>query len=154
MSFAVEKVVVPASGYPRRPTVTEADLELNIAVVFTSEESTLAALKEAGALASSLGARVTLLVPQVVPHPLPLDEPPVLTEFNERRFRLIVNQSRVETRVRIYLCRDPLVALTSVLKPGSIVVIAGRKRWWPTRERKLACELRRAGYEVVWKERE
>src|ERR1700694_5145325 len=135
MSLAIEKIWVPATGHTL--PLVEADQKLNIAVVFTSVESTLAALKEAGSLASSLGARITLLVPQVVPFPLPLESPPVLLDFNERRFRVIASQSPVETTVRIYLCRDGLETLTRVLNPGSIVVIGGKKRWWPTREKKL-----------------
>ena len=155
MSLAIEKLLVPATGYPAHPAVEqEADRKLNISVVFTSVESTLAALKEAGALASSLGARITLVVPQVVPFPLPLESPPVLVEFNERRFRVMASQSPVETKVQIYLCRDALQTLTSVLRPGSIVFLCGRKRWWPTREMKLARQLRRAGHEVVFKEME
>jgi hypothetical protein len=154
MSFAIEKVLVPAPGHPEQPSGTEVDPKLNIAVIFTSVESTLAALKEAGTLASSLGARITLLVPQVVPYPLALETPPVLIEFNERRFRLIASQSPVETTVQIYLCRDGLATLTNVLSPGSIVVIGGQKRWWPTREKKLARQLRSAGHEVVFKETE
>jgi hypothetical protein len=155
MSLAIEKFLVPATGYPTHPGVREeADRKLNISVVFTSVESTLASLKEAGTLASSLGARITLVVPQVVPFPLPLESPPVLVEFNERRFREIANYSPVETKVHINLCRDALQTLTSVLRPGSIVVLAGRKRWWPIREKKLARQLRRAGHEVVFKEME
>jgi hypothetical protein len=154
MSLAFEKILAPATGRPEQPSTTEADQKLNISVVFTSVESTLAALKEAGGLASSLGARITLLVPQVVPYPLALETPPVLIEFNERRFRLIASQSPVETTVRIYLCRDGLETLTKVLNSGSIVVIGGQKRWWPTREKKLARQLRRAGHEVVFKETE
>src|SRR5260370_27674538 len=83
MSLAIETVLVSAPGYPARPAFQEADRKLNISVVFTSIESTLAALKEAGELANSLGAQITLLVPQVVPHPLPLESPPVLVEFNQ-----------------------------------------------------------------------
>ena len=154
MSFATERILVPAPGRPEQPSATEADPKLDIAVIFTSVEATLAALKEAGALARSLDARITLLVPRVVPYPLALETPPVSIEFNERRFRLIASQSRVETRVRIYLCRDGFEALANVLDPRSIVVIGGRKRWWPTRERKLARQLRRAGHEAVLKETE
>jgi hypothetical protein len=154
MSFAIEKILVPTPGHPEPPSIAEANPKLNIAVVFTSVESTLAALKEAGSLASSLGARITLLVPQVVPYPLPLESPPVLIDFNERRFRLIASQTPVETTVRIYLCRDTLETLTSVLNPGSIVVIGGQKTLWPTREKKLARQLRRAGHEVFFKEAE
>jgi hypothetical protein len=152
MSLAIQKILAPATGFPVQPGTEETERGLNISVVFTTVESTLAALKEAGALASSLGARITLLVPQVVPYPLPLETPPVLVEFDERRFRVIASQSPVETRVHIYLCRDKIETLTSVLNPGSIVVLGGRKRWWPTRDEVLAKALRRAGHEVFFKE--
>src|SRR5258708_38738586 len=113
MSFAIEKILAPSTGHPEGPSTTEADQKLSIAVIFTSVESTLAALREAGALASSLGARITLLVLQVVPFPLQLESPPVLLDFNERRFQLIASQSLAETTVRIYLCRDALETLTN-----------------------------------------
>jgi hypothetical protein len=154
MSLAIEKVWVPASGHPTPPTHNEAAQKLNIAVVFTSVESTLAALREAGALAHSLRARIQLVVPQVVPYPLPLESPPILVEFNENRFRVMVNKSAVETSGQIYLCRDRFDTLTSFLKRGSIVVPGGPKRWLPTKDERLAWRLRRAGYEVIFKETE
>jgi hypothetical protein len=155
MSLAIQKILVPAIGLPAQPGIEEAYSGLNVSVVFTSVESTLAALKEAGTLASSLGARITLLVPQVVPYPLPLETPPVLVEFNEKRFHVIASQSPVETNVHIYLCRDKIQTLISVLNPRSIVVLGGRKRWWwPTRDQALARGLRRAGHEVIFKEME
>ncbi len=154
MSLAIEKISVPATGLPGWPPAEEADQRLNIAVIFTSVEATLTALKEAGALASSLGAHITLLAPQVVPYSLPLNNPPVLRDFNETRFRVIARDSRVETSVQIYLCRDLFETLASVLSPGSLVVLGGRKRWWPTRETRLASKLRRIGHEVVFKETE
>jgi hypothetical protein len=153
MSLAIEKLLT-STGHPKLPLEREADQKLNINVVFTSVEATLAALKEAGNLANSLGVRITLVVPQVVPYPLPLETPPVLVEFNENRFRVIASLSPVETSVQIYLCRDQFETLTSVLKAGSIVVLGGRKRWWRTKEERLSRRLRRAGYEVIFKETE
>ena len=154
MSLAIEKILKPASGRPAQHMGEGADQKLNIVVVFTSVESTLAALKEAGNLANSLSARITLVVPQVVPYPLPLETPPVLVEFNENRFRVLASESPVETSVQIYLCRDRFEMLASALKPGSIVVVGGRKRWWPTQDELMARQLRRAGHEVVFKETE
>src|SRR5271166_6207193 len=148
MSLAIEKILVPAIGHPTQPAREEAN-RLNIAVVFTSVKSTLVALKEAGNLANSLGARIQLIVPQVVPYPLPLETPPVLVQFNENRFRIIAEESAVETSVQIYLCRDSLETLISVLTPGSVVVLAGRKGrwpWWPTQEERWTRRLRLAGY--------
>jgi len=155
MSLAFEKVLAPWQGYPSPPVSEEPAPGLNIAVVFTSVAPTLAALKKAGALASGLGGRITLLVPQVVPYPLPLTSPPVLLDWNERRFRVVARESHVETRVVLYLCRDRLETLTAVLTLHSLVVVGGRKRWWwPTSEERLARELRRAGHEVIFTETE
>jgi hypothetical protein len=67
---------------------------------------------------------------------------------------VIANESPVETNVQIYLCRDPFEALEGALSPGSLVVLGGRKRWWPTREKRLAKKLHRAGHEVFFKETE
>ena len=152
MSRAVDKSLAPATGQPSHTPVDGADQRLNVAVVFTSVDATLAALKEAGALANNLGARITLLVPQVVPYPLPLETPQVLIDFNKKRFRVMAGESSVETNVHIYLCRDQFEALARRLSPRSLVVLGGRKRWWPTRETNLAGKLRRAGHEVVFKE--
>ncbi|HLG97951.1 MAG TPA: hypothetical protein VKX49_16675 [Bryobacteraceae bacterium] len=156
MFVTVEKRLRPATGYPARPNVERQDSGLNISVVFTSVESTLAALREAGNLADSLGARITLLVPQVVPYPLPLETPAVVHEFSEKRFRVLAGESPVETRVHVYLCRDKLATLLSVLGPTpSLVVLGGKKRWfWPTRDEVLARKLQRAGHEVIYKKTE
>jgi hypothetical protein len=154
MSLAIEKLLAPRTGHPTRPIGEEADQKLNIAVVFTSVESTLAAVKEAGNLANSLGAKITLVVPQVVPYPLPLETPPVLVEFNEHRFRVLASESPVETSVQVYLCRDRLEMLLRTLSPNSLVVIGGRKKWWPTNEKLTARRLRKAGHKVLFIETE
>jgi hypothetical protein len=154
MSLTLERLLVPATRVPQPPAGREAESGLNISVVFTSVEATLAALKQAGSLASRLGAHITLVVAQVVPRPLPLDSPPVLIDWNESRFRVLAKETRVDTSVRIYLCRDRAETLLSALKPHSLVVIGGRKGWWPTRESRLARQLRQAGHEVIFTEME
>jgi len=153
METVIERAPKPATGHPANVVATEQDQRINISVIFTSVESTLAALRQAGELASSLGARIRLLVPQVVPYPLALQTPPVLTEFNEHRFRVMASDMSVETSVHIYMCRDRFTAVSQVLKQSSIVVLAGRKRswpWWPTQDEQLSRRLRRAGFEVLF----
>ncbi|HUI82192.1 MAG TPA: hypothetical protein VLY24_29925 [Bryobacteraceae bacterium] len=152
MSLILEKPLNPAAGQPEAPPAKNGRARLNISVVFTSVEATLAALRKAAELASKLRARIILLVPQIVPYPLPLTSPPILLDFNERRFRLIAEQSTVETNVRLYLCRDRRDMLKGALPPHSVVVLAGPKRWWPTSESRLARALRHAGHEVVFEE--
>jgi hypothetical protein len=149
MALVLQKTLIPASGCPEPAERVEPDPRLNIAVVFTSVEGTLAALRNAADLANRLAARITLIVPQVVPFPLPLETPPVLLDWNERRFGAIAEVAPVETKVQVYLCRDRDQALSSVLGPASLVVLGGRRSWWPTWERRLARILRRAGHEVI-----
>jgi hypothetical protein len=130
------------------------EARLEIGVIFTSTRETLAALKRASRLAGRLNAGITLVVPQTVPYPLPVESPPVLIEFNEKRFRALAAESGIAATARIYLCRDRWEALQSILKPQSLVVVGGRKRWWPTAEWRLAKRLGRAGHEVIFVEAE
>lgn len=148
MSLAYERRLAPATAAP------EAEAGINIDVVFTTVEATLAALRKAGDLASRLNACIHLVVPQVVPYPTPLASPPVLVDFNERRFHVIAGESAVETTVLVYLCRDSWKVLSTVLRPHSLVVVGGRRRWWPTGEERLARRLRRSEHEVIFTETE
>jgi hypothetical protein len=148
-SLAFEKVLGTAPHRPAENSNRENSPSLNISVIFTTVRATLAALRKAGNLANGLGARITLLVPQVVPFPAPLDSSLVLPDWNERRFRLLATGCPVEIRVRIYLCRDRLETMDSVLEPGSIVVLGSRNRPWPTSEDRLARALRRSGHLVI-----
>ena len=154
MALTLERLLTPSTRLPERPTPQEVESGLNISVVFTSIAATLAALKQAGSLANRLGAHITLVVPQIVPRPLPLDSPPVLIDWNENRFRTIASESPVDTSIQIYLCRDRWETLESVLTPHSLVVVGGRKRWWPTPESRLANKLRKSGHEVIFTEME
>ena len=153
MALALEKRLIPAAAHPPEAQ-DRAEPQLNISVVFTSLRGTLRALRQAAALAAPMAANITLLVPQIVPYPLPLESPPVLLDFNEKRFSTIADESHVETKVRIYLCRDREQALGNILEPRSLVVLGGHKSWWPSAEMRLANRLRRAGHEVVFVETE
>lgn len=153
-ALVFEKSLAPVARRPAPAHVEETESKLDVTVVFTSPAATLEAVRKAGILARTLNARISLLVPQVVPYPAPLESPPVLLDFSEHWLREIAGQSPVETAVHIYLCRDAASTLQSVLAPRSLVVIGGRKRWWPTREKKLASNLLRSGHEVIFTETE
>jgi hypothetical protein len=154
MKLAFERLVAPSVKLPKPAGIEPAEDRLNVAVVFTSGPATLAALQRAGSLADRLGARITLIVPQIVPYPLPLETPPVLIDFSEQRLQQIVADSPVEMAVQIHLCRDRAETLKVVLGRRSLVVIGGRRRWWRTGEQRLAQQLRRAGHEVIFTEME
>ena len=123
---------------------------LSIMVVFTTVPATLIALEQGGQLAQQLGARIRIVVPHVVPYPLPIDRPPVDPEFRLRRFRTVSIQGAIETQIEVRLCRDSDHAVMQGLPPRSVILIGGRKRWWPTRERRLAKRLARVGHHVIF----
>ena len=154
LSPAFEGIVEPAPGRPVSRRAEASENRLDVAVVYTSPSGTLAALRRAGALADQLGARVALIVPQVVPFPLPLASPPVLREFTHSLLRQIAAECPAETRVRIFLCRDRLDLLKDALAAHALVIIGGPRRWWPTRETRTARHLRRAGHAVIFTETE
>ncbi|PWU02045.1 MAG: hypothetical protein C5B51_21640 [Terriglobia bacterium] len=153
-SLAFQRVLAPATARLKQPPVEGSDQPLDVAVVFTSSASTIAALRKAAALVDRLSTRIKLLVPQVVPYPRPLESPPVLLDFSEQRFHEIAAECPAEIIVQIYLCRDRAETLKDVLAARSLVVIGAHKTWWPTREKRLARTLRRAGHEVIVTEME
>ncbi len=134
---------------PERPAAAAAGGRLTVAVICTAADATITALRTAASLASRLHAHIVLVALQIVPYPRPLNSSPVRTDFQQRRLCAIAIEARVETDVRVYLCRDRLQALGVVLDPHSLVVIGGRKRAWPTAETRLARQLRRAGHHVI-----
>jgi len=42
--------------------------------------------------------------------------------------------------------------LRLVLKPHSLIIVGGRKRWWPTSEQRLAQALKKDGHHVIFAE--
>ncbi len=140
-----------------RETQTRAislELQVRVFVIFTSMNRTLKAMEEAAQLTKPLGARIEVLTAQVVPFPLPLNDPPVSLEFVVRHLEEMAAGFPQKIRVSAYLCRDPMEAYKRVLNRTCPVVIGIRKRWWPTRDRRLARKLRRAGYDVILVETE
>ena len=155
LSAAFEQQLVPSTAKPGQRQAESGDGRLEISVVFTSAEAASAALRKAALLAGNLSARITLIVPQVVPFPLPLSSPPVLLDFREERLREIATSCVLETLVRIYLCRDRWDILKAVLTPNSLIVLGRRSGWWRfNNEQRLARRLRKAGHEVVVAEAE
>jgi len=118
-------------------------------VIFTDMPSTKAALSAAASMARGLGARITILVAQVVPYPLPLDEPAVPIEFTERQLERMASEQEEETAVEIHLCRSRNQTIRQAVGSASVVVIGGPKHWWPTPEKTLARLLRRDGRRVL-----
>ena len=123
---------------------------LEIVVLYTTITETLAALKSASALAQGLSARIRLLVAQVVPYPLPLETPEVSLAFTRNKFRTIASHAQIDTSVDLLLGRDRQKMIENALPPRSLVVIGGKRSWWPASDRRLARSLERRGHHIVY----
>jgi len=139
-----------ADGHDQTDKHDEQRLE--VIVVFTDTPGTLAALQMADRLAKRLEARLRLLMPYEVPYTLPLTKPAVPVGFLEGQLRTLACQAPMEIAAHIYLCRDRRRTLRLVLKPHSLIIVGGRKRWWPTSEQRLAQALKKDGHHVIFAE--
>ena len=131
----------------------DADPSLPITVLYTTREGTLAALKASAVLARDLEVALGLLITEVVPFRLPLDRPRVSVEFLKRRQEALVAEAGLEggeISVQICICRDTKETLGRLLPAPSLIVLGGRRRWWPTREQRLETFLARLGHQVVF----
>lgn len=124
--------------------------QLEVVVIFTDAEGTLAALRNAEGLANQLDAHLRLLVPYEVPYALPLAKPPVPVEFLEGQIRELAAKINLDVAAQVYLCRDRKRALDFFMKPHSLVVLGGKKHWWPNAAQSLAQSLEARGHHVIF----
>jgi hypothetical protein len=122
---------------------------LQVFVPYTCPELTRAALCQAAGLTRNLSSHITLFAVHLVPYPLPLDRPDVPAAFLERKLAAVAQAASAEADVRIGFARDPGLGLEQILPHHSLIVMATRRRWWPTAEAKLARTLARAGHSVA-----
>ena len=126
---------------------------LPVTVVYTTQEGTLAALKLVAALTKDLQARLGLIVTEVVPFRLPLDQPRVAVEFLKERQDALVSKAGLDgedIRVQICVCRDTKETLGRLLPTPSLVVLGGRRSLWPSSEQRLERFLSRLGHQVIF----
>jgi len=119
-----------------------------VVIPFTTPELTLAALRHAG-VCTDLNVRVSLVDIQVVPFSCPMDQPPINREFSEQRLRDLFAQTGLPGTTAVVYTRDWLEGYRQALEAASLVILATKKRWWRTREQKLARALQTAGHRVM-----
>ena len=119
-----------------------------VVIPYTTPELTRVALRHAG-VCSDLDVHVALVDIQVVPFPCPLDQPPVNKQFSERRLHELFKESGLPGKACMLYTRDWLEGFRRVLEPGSLVILASKMRWWPTRQERLARTLTKAGHQVM-----
>ena len=122
---------------------------LRIHVLYTNFRDTRVALLAAVEMSAQLDSEIALILPQIVPFPLPLEDPPVPLEFASERIRTLAESTAVVLQGFIYLCRNPLETLLRELPPRSVVVIGARRNWPFGKSKRLARALRRNGHEAI-----
>jgi hypothetical protein len=137
-------VVTVEEGYG---LVTEPGV-LDIVVPFTTPRLTRLALREAQELTSKLPSRIRLLRMLTVPYPLDLRYPPVALDVLRDQTRQVA-RGIAAGEVVLFLTRDAEQTLLKMMRPGSIVVIASKKRWWRTAEERLQRMCERNGHQVA-----
>jgi len=121
---------------------------LGVVVPYTTPELTRAVLSQAG-LCSDLNIHISLVDVQVVPFPCPLDQPPVDNEYSHRRLQNLLKDSGLPAQGAVLYTRDWLEGFRRLLDPKSLVIVAAKKRFWKTREERLARALSKAGHHVM-----
>lgn len=133
---------------PKPEDLRSLSQPIRIVVPYTSSDLSRAALDAAGRLARGLSATVILLAVREVPFPLPLDKPDVQPEFLLRQLRDLTDGIPLPVRVELVLARDKADAFQNAIAPGSVVLLAVRRRWWTTAEERLARALAGRGHAV------
>jgi hypothetical protein len=153
LSDAVTATSRPAPLVTWQTVTDESPSRLEVNLIFTTQQATLYALETVECLARDLRACIRLRAAVIVPYPLAADESPVSIPFLERSlFDLISRLERdgFEATAHLYFCRDREKTLLEVLEPNALVVIAGKKRWWPTETSRLAKAFRSEGHRVIF----
>jgi len=164
----MSRIQTTSSGFPARTSNKPEDFPrtwfetqavesregLALTVAFTSERATAAALRHAAQLADGLGARLKVIVPQVVPYGRDLNDPDVLPEVTAKRALESIRESGVDADVNVVLCRDRAEGLHSALGPEGLVLIGGSGHWWSFSEKRLIHKLADLGHKVLFVERE
>ena len=119
-------------------------------VVFTSIDDTLAAVRVAHDFANAMAVPLTLIHLRVVPYSLPVDEPTGVSPVETVGFVGRLRAEGFNLRVRVCLCRGERRAIPGAFKPHSLIVMAGRRSWWPTRTERWRRALEAAGHFVVF----
>ena len=130
------------------PVITD----LQVVIPHRTPELTRAALEYSASLATDLSVRVRLIDIHVVPYGVAIDTPTVNPKHLARRLRQLAQESALPVSAEVVYARDWEQGLRRSLAPGSVIVMAMRRSWWPTKDKRLAARLRNLGHQVMWVE--
>jgi len=121
---------------------------LEIVVPYTSPEITAKAIERAAALSAGLNVILELVAVYVAPYPSELRCPAGMEQHLTACLTKLAERTSLPSRVHVVVSRDRGEGFRQVLRPGSAVLLGSRKRFWRTREEKLARDLTAQGHHV------
>jgi hypothetical protein len=123
--------------------------ELEVVIPYSEGALTEAALRRAAVLTAGLKAVIRLVAVHVIPYPLPFYCPTAVHAHLVERLTDLASRCPVSVDPQVVLARYPDEGYRHVLNRNSIVLVGSRKRFWRTREERLARRLARDGHMVV-----
>jgi hypothetical protein len=90
------------------------------------------------------------LFTSALPYVLPVDEPSGRSPVETDAFITRLQAEGLEIRVQVYLCRSERQAIPLAFKRHSLIVVAGRRSWWPTKSVRWRRMLGAAEHFVVF----
>ena len=154
MSQVIELAEKAPTNVVKFPQVLHTFGGDRVFVVFTTLADTMAAVDVADGLARSRGVPVTVVHFRTVSHALPVDRPDGISPLESEDFHGELCAHGRFVDARIILCRDERTAIAQAFTPHSLIVVGGRRRWWPTRAEKWCRMLEDAGHYVVFVDKE
>jgi hypothetical protein len=126
--------------------------DLPVVIPHRTANLTRAALKYASDLAGDLNVQLRLIDVHVVPYGIPLDAPTVNPRHLSRKLRQLAQESALPISAEVVYARDWEQGFRRTLAPGSLILMAMKRSWWPNKDKRLAARLRKLGHQVIWVE--
>jgi hypothetical protein len=121
-----------------------------VSVVYTTVDATLEAARIASELANAMRVPLRVVHFRTVPRQVPVDRPDGLSPIETGSFVARLREEGITARMRVYLCRDEAQTIPFAFRPNSIVVVGGRRSWWPTQAERWRHALEAAGHFVMF----
>jgi hypothetical protein len=119
-------------------------------VIVTTIDESLAAARVARDLSAAMGVPLVLLHFRTGRFTPPADSSLGISPVETEALVTRLCAEGVDTRVRVYCCRNERQAIPYAFKPHSLIVVAGQRSWWPTRSERWRRALETVGHFVVF----
>jgi hypothetical protein len=122
----------------------------SVYVLATSEPGTRAALRAAKRYAAGLDARVVIVAPLVVPYPADVEDSEHPAAVRAEWLRRTADALGLNAHVVSVICRSYRDTPKALPREALVLVGGVARRWWRTREQRLAARLTKAGCRALF----